>query len=681
MVQGTPAAVAARQPFRRLDDQTLTLLAHTIRGLAIDGVQQANSGHPGMPMGMADVAAVLWGEWLRHNPANPDWFNRDRFVLSGGHGSMLIYSLLHLFGYELPIEELQNFRQWGSRTPGHPENFVTRGVETTTGPLGQGIANAVGMAIAERHLAARYNLPDWRLVDHYTYVFAGDGDLEEGISHEACSLAGHLKLGKLILCYDDNRITIDGPTELSFSEDVLLRFEAYGWQVLSANGHDFDQIRQAFQRAHADTTRPTLIAFRTIIGKGSPNKANTHHVHGAPLGEEEVRLTKEALGLPVDRPFYVPDAIRETITTAALANGRQWEEQWQQTAEGLRAQAPDRWAEFAERLKDSIAPEALELPAPEPGKPIATRAASGRVLDYLAPRVPQLMGGSADLTPSNNTFPRDEKAFSANDPTGRYIHYGVREHAMGAIMNGLALHGGIRPYAGTFFVFTDYMRPAMRMAALMKLPVIYVLTHDSIGLGEDGPTHQPVEHLASLRAMPGMTLIRPMDAAETAEAWKVALTHRQGPVALVLSRQKLPVPDRAAEGMAPAHMLARGGYVLIEDEGFDTIIIASGSEVALALEAKKRLNAEGHRLRIVSMPSTELFAAQSEAYRNEVLPPEVTRRLAVEAGASLSWYPWVGPQGRILGLDRFGASAPGAVLFEKLGFTPEAVAEAVREMA
>ncbi|RMD70475.1 MAG: transketolase, partial [Bacteroidetes bacterium] len=631
MVRNTQATSTRRGPHRQLDVTTLALLAHTIRGLAMDGVQKANSGHPGMPMGMADVAAVLWGEWLRHNPANPDWFDRDRFVLSGGHGSMLLYSLLHLFGYDLPLEELQRFRQWGSRTPGHPENFVTPGVETTTGPLGQGIANAVGMALAERHLAARFNLPELALVDHYTYVFAGDGDLEEGISHEACSLAGHLRLGKLIVCYDDNRITIDGPTALSFSEDVLLRYEAYGWQVLSADGHDFDKIRHAFRQAHADPSRPTIIAFRTVIGKGSPNKANTHEVHGAPLGEEEVRLAKEALGLPADQPFYVPESIRTQITEEARRKGAQWEAQWRQTVAQYRKAAPDAWAEFAERLKDVIPAAALHIPAPAPGKAIATRAASGQALDHIAAHVPQLMGGSADLTPSNNTFPKGEKAFSAADPTGRYIHYGVREHAMGAIMNGLALHGGIRPYAGTFFVFTDYMRPAIRMAALMRLPVIYVLTHDSIGLGEDGPTHQPVEHLASLRAMPNLTLIRPMDAAETVEAWKVALTHRNGPVGLVLSRQKLPLPDRAAEGMAPAGMLAKGGYVLVDDDGFDTIIIASGSEVALALEAKKLLNAEGYRLRIVSMPSTELFAAQPEAYRNEVLPPHVTRRLAVEA--------------------------------------------------
>ncbi len=680
MVRPIHTATKARVPFRQLDTPTLSLLAHTIRGLAIDGVQEARSGHPGMPMGMADVAAVLWGEWLRHNPANPDWFDRDRFVLSGGHGSMLLYSLLHLFGYELPIEELRQFRQWGSRTPGHPENFVTKGVETTTGPLGQGLANAVGMAIAERHLAACYNQPELPLVDHYTYVFAGDGDLQEGISHEACSLAGHLQLGKLIVCYDDNRITIDGPTHLSFSEDVMLRYEAYGWQVLSADGHDFEQIRQALRQAHSEPRRPTLIAFRTIIGKGSPNKANTHHVHGAPLGEEEVRRTKEVLGLPPDQRFFVPERIRQAITEPAREAGKQWEAQWLARTDELKAQAPHLWAEFAERLKDAIPPEALDIPPCETGKAIATRAASGHALDHLAPRLPQLVGGSADLTPSNNTFPKGVEVLSAANPAGRYIHYGVREHAMGAIMNGLALHGGLRPYAGTFFVFTDYMRPAMRMAALMRLPVIYVLTHDSIGLGEDGPTHQPVEHLASLRAMPHMTLIRPMDAAETIEAWKVALTHRRGPVALILSRQKLPVPDRAAEGMAPASMLAKGAYVLVEDEDFDTIIMASGSEVALALEAKPLLHTHGYRVRIVSVPSLELFRAQPQAYREAVLPPKVWRRLAVEAGASLSWHPWVGTRGQILGLDRFGASAPGSVLFEQLGFTPQAILEAVAQM-
>ncbi len=679
-IQNTQPSQAVRKPFRQLDADTLALLANTIRGLAMDAVQQANSGHPGMPMGMADVAAVLWGEWLRHNPVNPDWFNRDRFVLSGGHGSMLIYSLLHLFGYDLPLEELKQFRQWGSRTPGHPENFVTKGVETTTGPLGQGIANAVGMAIAERHLAARYNLPQLPLCDHYTYVFAGDGDMEEGISHEACSLAGHLRLGRLIVLYDDNNITIDGHTDLSFSEDVRLRFEAYGWQVLSVNGHDFRSIRQVLKAAHADTQRPTLIACRTVIGQGSPNKANTHEVHGAPLGEEEVVLAKRNLGLPEEQTFYVPKSITQAITQEARVWGKKWEHQWEKVAEQVQHQDPDLWAEFSDRLNGVVPARALDIPAISVGKPIATRAASGQVLNHLAPLVPQLMGGSADLTPSNNTFPKGETAFSATNPTGRYIHYGVREHAMGAIMNGMALHGGILPYAGTFFVFTDYMRPAMRMAALMKLPVIYVLTHDSIGLGEDGPTHQPVEHLSSLRAMPHMTVIRPMDAAETAVAWRVALTHKDGPVALVLSRQKLPNPDRQAEGLAPASGLERGGYVLCEDKGFDTIIIATGSEVALALSAKKQLNDKGVNVRIVSMPSVELFEAQPEEYQEQVLPTAITRRVAVEAGATLSWYPWVGCKGKIVGLDRFGASAPGQVLFEKLGLTASAVVEAVQAL-
>ena len=658
----------------QISEKQLRALANTIRGLSMDAVQKANSGHPGLPMGMADVAAVLWTEFLRFNPANPRWFNRDRFVLSGGHGSMLLYSLLYLFGYDLSLEDLKNFRQWHSKTPGHPEYRETPGVETTTGPLGQGIANAVGMALAEASLAARYNTPELSLVDHFTYVMAGDGDLEEGISHEACSLAGHQKLGKLILLYDDNRITIDGETELSFSEDVLKRYEAYGWQVQRIDGHDYAAIREALQLAREENNKPSIIACRTVIGYGSPNKAGSHEVHGAPLGEEEVKLTKENLGLPANETFYVPGEVLN-FTRTYLDRGREMEMHWQEKL----LMAPNKEA-FKRCISTEISAEAFDIPAFEAGKNMATRAASGKVLDHLAPHIPALMGGSADLTPSNKTFPKGETAFQPDNRQGRYIHYGVREHAMASIMNGLALHGGVIPYGGTFFVFTDYMRPAMRLAALMGIRAIYVLTHDSIGLGEDGPTHQPIEHLASLRCMPNMRLIRPMDAAETAEAWKLALQRENGPTCLVLTRQKVPEYDRQALGFAPAADLARGGYVLTEDEAYEYILIATGSEVSLAVEAKKQLNEQGKKIRIVAMPSTDLFDEQDAAYRERVLPSGKTKRIAIEAAASLPWYKYVGTEGKIIGLDHFGASAPFGKLYEAFGLTAEHIVEAVNEI-
>ncbi len=653
-----------------VSDRLLRSIANTIRGLSMDAVQKANSGHPGMPMGMADVAAVLWSEFLRFNPANPRWADRDRFVLSGGHGSMLLYSLLYLYGYDLSLEDLKNFRQWHSKTPGHPEYRDTPGVETTTGPLGQGIGNAVGMALAEASLAARYNTPDGELVDHYTYVMCGDGDLEEGVSHEACSFAGHQRLGKLIMLYDDNKITIDGSTDLSFTEDVLKRYEAYGWHVQRIDGHNYDEIRKAIQAAKEETERPSIIACRTIIGFGSPNKAGTHDVHGAPLGEEEVKLAKEALGLPANESFYVPEEVLE-FTRSFLDRGRELEMDWQERS----LMAPNREA-FKKCLTEEIPAEAFDIPAFESGKDMATRAASGKVLDYLAPLIPSLMGGSADLSPSNKTFPKGETAFEPDNRQGRYIHYGVREHAMASIMNGLSLHGGVIPYGGTFFVFTDYMRPPMRLAALMQIRSIYVLTHDSIGLGEDGPTHQPIEHLSSLRCMPNMSVIRPMDAAETAEAWKQALRRENGPTCLVLTRQKVPEYDRKALGFAPATELSKGGYVLTEDENYELILIATGSEVSLAVEAKKLLNEQGKKVRIVAMPSTDLFDAQDEAYRNSVLPKGKTKRIAIEAGATQSWYKYVGLEGKVLGLDHFGASAPYGKLYQEFHLTPEQIAKA-----
>ncbi len=658
----------------KISKEQLRALANTIRGLSMDAVQKANSGHPGLPMGMADVAAVLWTEFLRFNPANPRWFNRDRFVLSGGHGSMLLYSLLYLFGYDLSLEDLKNFRQWHSKTPGHPEYRETPGVETTTGPLGQGIANAVGMALAEASLAARYNRAESQLVDHFTYVMAGDGDLEEGISHEACSFAGHQKLGKLILLYDDNRITIDGKTALSFSEDVLKRYEAYGWQVQRIDGHNYETIRQALQTAREEKDKPSIIACQTVIGYGSPNKAGSHEVHGAPLGEEEVKLTKENLGLPANETFYVPEEVL-SFTRTYLDRGREMEMHWQEKL----LMAPNK-EEFKRCIKEELPAEAFDIPPFEAGKDMATRAASGKVLDHLAPRIPALMGGSADLTPSNKTFPKGETAFQADNRQGRYIHYGVREHAMASIMNGLALHGGVIPYGGTFFVFTDYMRPAMRLAALMGIRAIYVLTHDSIGLGEDGPTHQPIEHLTSLRCMPNMRIIRPMDAAETAEAWKLALRRDDGPTCLVLTRQKVPEYNRKALGFAPATELAKGGYVLTEDEGYEYLLIATGSEVSLAVEAKKLLNDQGKKVRIVAMPSTDLFDAQDAAYRESVLPSGKTKRIAIEAGAGLSWYKYLGSEGKVLGLDHFGASAPFGKLYQAFGLTAERIAEAVNHL-
>ena len=655
------------------------IIANTIRGLSVDGVAAANSGHPGMPLGMADVCAVLWSEHMNFNPKNPKWLNRDRFILSAGHGSMLIYSLLHLYGYDLSMDDLKAFRQWGSKTPGHPENFVTAGVETTTGPLGQGVANAVGFALAEASLAARYNREGSEIIDHYTYVVAGDGCLQEGISHEACSFAGHNKLGKLIMLYDSNNITIDGPTHISFTEDTRKRFEAYGWQVLEIDGHDYDQINAAIAEAKKEKSKPSIIICKTIIGFGSPNRAGTSKAHGEPFPAEEIELMKEKLGLPKDKSFFVPDEISD-LRAKTQEKGESLENKWNELWENYKNKNQEAAKELENSIKGEISKEALDIPQFGSEKAIATRSASGTVLNHIAKYIPQLMGGSADLTPSNNTLPAGEESFSPENPKGRYIRYGVREHGMAAIMNGMALHGGVLPYSGTFFVFSDYMRPAMRMSALMEQQVVYVLTHDSIGLGEDGPTHQPEAHLWAYRTIPNMTVIRPMDANETAEAWKSALKNKKGPTCLVLTRQNLPVYDRAGLGWAKSEEAQKGGYVLCEDEDFEAIIIATGSEVELAVEAKAKLNEQGVKVRIVSMPSTNIFDEQPQEYKESVLPKNILKRVAVEAGVTLGWYKYVGLEGRVIGLDRFGASAPYKTLYKEFGITTDAIVEAVNSL-
>ena len=655
------------------------IIANTIRGLSVDGVAAANSGHPGMPLGMADVCAVLWSEHMNFNPKNPKWLNRDRFILSAGHGSMLIYSLLHLYGYDLSMDDLKAFRQWGSKTPGHPENFITAGVETTTGPLGQGVANAVGFALAEASLAARYNREGSEIIDHYTYVVAGDGCLQEGISHEACSFAGHNKLGKLIMLYDSNNITIDGPTHISFTEDTRKRFEAYGWQVLETDGHDYDQINAAIAEAKKEKSKPSIIICKTIIGFGSPNRAGTSKAHGEPFPAEEIELMKEKLGLPKDKSFFVPDEISD-LRAKTQEKGENLENQWNELWENYKNKNQEAAKELENSIKGEISKEALDIPQFGSEKAIATRSASGTVLNHIAKYIPQLIGGSADLTPSNNTLPAGEESFSPENPKGRYIRYGVREHGMAAIMNGMALHGGVLPYSGTFFVFSDYMRPAMRMSALMEQQVVYVLTHDSIGLGEDGPTHQPEAHLWAYRTIPNMTVIRPMDANETAEAWKSALKNKKGPTCLVLTRQNLPVYDRAGLGWAKSEEAQKGGYVLCGDKDFEAIIIATGSEVELAVEAKTKLNEQGVKVRIVSMPSTNIFDEQPQEYKESVLPKNILKRVAVEAGVTLGWYKYVGLEGRVIGLDRFGASAPYKTLYKEFGITTDAIVEAVNSL-
>ena len=651
------------------------LCINTIRTLAMDAVEAAKSGHPGAPMGLAPAAYVLWTKVLKHHPQNPGWPDRDRFVLSAGHASALLYSLLHLCGYDLPLDEIKRFRQWGSKTPGHPEYGHTPGVETTTGPLGQGIGNAVGMAIAERHLAARFNHGRRKIVDHFTYVFCGDGDLMEGVSSEAASLAGHLGLGRLICLYDDNHVTIDGGTELSFTENVSQRFKAYGWQVLRVkDGNDIEAIRQAFADARAETAKPSLIVCRTHIGYGSPNKQDSHEAHGAPLGADEVRLTKARLGFPPEASFFIPEeALRHF--RRCVERGAKAEAAWQKTFATWAQKFPERAEDWRRAMDRSLPPGwDAELPDFADGKPIATRAAFGQALNAVAPRLPTLMGGSADLSPSNNTAIKGASDFQKGAYDGRYLRFGVREHAMGAILSGLALHGGVRPYGGTFLVFADYMRPSIRLAALMKLPVIYIFTHDSIAVGEDGPTHEPVEHLAALRAIPGLTVIRPGDATETAAAWSLALQGVGGPVALILSRQNLPVLDRRK--FPPADMLTKGAYVLSDAGEPQAVLIATGSEVQLALNAQALLAERGVAARVVSMPSWELFEKMPREYRDAVLPPAVTARVAVEAGIAMGWERYVGASGAVVGMTGFGASAPGGTVMEKFGFTSERVVEA-----
>ncbi|MCP4202354.1 MAG: transketolase [bacterium] len=649
---------------------------NTIRFLAVDMVERANSGHPGAPMGLAALGYTLFARHLRHSPTNPEWPNRDRFVLSCGHASALIYGLLHLSGYDLSLDEIKNFRQFGSKTPGHPEYGLTPGVETTTGPLGQGISTAVGMAIAHERLAAEFNQPDLTLFDYRTWVLASDGDLMEGVASEACSLAGHLKLGSLKVFWDDNRISIDGSTDLSFSENVAQRFAAYGWNILRVeDGNDLAALDAAAKLAAEETERPTLVVVRTHIGFGSPNKQDSSSAHGSPLGKDEVELTKKALGWPLDPRFHIPEETREAFSTT-VSRGKRLEAEWKALRQTHRERHGEQAAELDRRLASHL-PEGWEssLPVFTPADgPVATRKASGAVLNALAPVFPEFVTGSADLTGSVNTYLSDDGDFSASDRLARNFRYGVREHAMGAILNGLALSKAFIPYAGTFLVFSDYMRASVRLAALMEIGSIFVFTHDSIFLGEDGPTHQPEGHLASLRAVPQLTVLRPADANEVAAAWAVALERRDRPSAIVLTRQKLPILEQTAELARDG--VARGGYILSEAPGGSPggLLIATGSEVAIALEAQALLAAEGVEARVVSLPSWELFEAQNAEYRESVLPAWVTARVSVEAGASLGWHRYVGSQGATVAVDRFGASAPYADLLEPFGFTPTQVA-------
>ena len=657
-------------------------LANAIRALSMDAVQRANSGHPGMPMGMADIAEVLWRDFLKHNPGNPHWADRDRFVLSNGHGSMLLYSVLHLAGYPLGIDELKNFRQLGARTAGHPERELEIGIETTTGPLGQGLANAVGMALAEKKLAAAFNRPGHEIVDHHTWVFLGDGCLMEGISHEACSLAGTWGLGKLICFYDDNGISIDGEVAGWFTDDTPKRFEAYGWQVIrNVDGHDPDAVARAIRRAKREKGKPTLICCKTIIGYGAPNKQGREECHGAALGADEVALARKALAWPYE-PFVVPEGIRSAWD--ARAAGKRAESRWQRRFKAYEAEHPGLAAEFRRRTEAAL-PADFDgwiaegaAAAQAAAQPVATRQSSQAVLNALGPRMPELLGGSADLTGSNNTRIKGAAAYTRENADGAYLHYGVREFGMGAIMNGVVLHGGYIPFGGTFLVFSDYARNSLRMASIIGTGSIFVLTHDSIGLGEDGPTHQPVEHVASLRMIPRMEVWRPCDTAETWQAWGAALRRRSAPTVLALTRQSLPQQARDAAQLAA---VARGGYVLVDCAGQpECLLVATGSEVALAVEAARSLAERGRRVRVVSMPCTSVFDAQDAAWRDAVLPPVVTARVAIEAGVPDGWWRYVGPRGRVIGMTSFGASAPAKDLFRHFGFTSAAVVEAAESL-
>jgi transketolase len=677
-----------------IDIQTLAI--NTIRALAMDAVQQAESGHPGTPMALAPLAYALFTKHMKHDPTDPDWPDRDRFVLSAGHASLVLYSSLFLSGYDLTLDDIKQFRQWESRTPGHPEYGYTPGVETTTGPLGQGFGNAVGMAIAEAHLAAKFNRSDMPIVDHHTWFICSDGDIMEGVSHEVASIAGHFGLGKLIGFYDDNSITIDGRTELTFSDDTRRRFEGYNWQVLEIDDvNDLEQIDRAVEMAKLEVRRPTLVITKTHIGYGSPNRQDTAKAHGEPLGKDEVRLAKENLGWPSQEPFYVPEEAVAHWREQTLERGARAHEEWRQLLATYTKAHQVESAELTRRLRGDL-PEGWDAKIPTFTKDngsVATRAASGIVLNAIAPVLPELVGGSADLTGSNNTAIKGEQIFSRDNHGGRYIHFGVREHGMGTVMNGMALHGGFVPFGGTFLIFSDYMRPPIRLAAFMEQHVIYLYTHDSIGLGEDGPTHQPIEQLSALRAIPNITLIRPADASETAEAWRVAVKHTTGPVALVLTRQKLAFIDREVYGAASG--LARGAYVLAAPGGggrregalptppphspLDVVMMSSGSEVGLILAAQQKLEAEGISASVVSMASHELFARQDAAYRDSVLPPGVPR-IAIEAAHPMSWYRWVGTDGVVLGLERFGASAPYERIYEELGLTVDRLVETAKRL-
>ncbi|HVS82041.1 MAG TPA: transketolase [Pyrinomonadaceae bacterium] len=691
------------------------LCINTIRALAIDAVQKAESGHPGLPLGAAPMAYVLWTRFLRYNPKNPKWENRDRFLLSAGHGCMLLYSLLYLTGYDLSLDEIKNFRQWGSKTPGHPEYGLTPGVEITTGPLGQGFANGVGMAMGAAHLAAKFNQKDFPLIDHYVYAIASDGDLMEGVASEAASLAGHLKLGKLIYLYDDNHVTIEGFTDLAFSEDVRKRFEAYGWHTSTVeDGNDLDAIEAAIRDAQSVSDQPSLISVKTTIGYGMPT-AGTRKAHSDAPGEDAVRETKRHLGWPEDKQFYVPDEALAHFREA-IERGAQTEREWNELVKNYEAKHPDLGSMWRTVMSGELPKDwETHLPNFEDAKPVATRVASGQVINALAPHLPMLIGGSADLGVSNNTDIKDSGSFEAGSYDGRIIHFGVREHAMGATLTGMALNGGLIPYGGTFMTFSDYMRPSIRLAALSEVQVIYVFTHDSIGLGEDGPTHQPIEHLAALRAIPHLFVVRPADVHEVREAWRLAILRRNAPTALALTRQKVPLIDRAL--CAPAEGLRRGGYVLADgaearprgpqpsisagvgrsgsaqDERGTSptvregsagtprlILIATGSEVSLALDARDQLQKDGIATRVVSMPCVELFEEQTQDYRDEILPPSITARLAIEAGVRQGWDRYVGPRGDVICLDRFGASAPGDVAMKNLGFNVENVLSRARKL-
>lgn len=666
-----------------VDKRVEELSINTIRTLAMDAVQQAGSGHPGTAMALAPLAYVLWSRFLRFNPKNPGWFDRDRFVLSNGHASILQYAMLHLTGYDLPLDELKNFRQWGSRTPGHPEYGHVPGVETTTGPLGQGVMTAVGMAIAEAHLAGRFNRDGHAVVDHHTYVFCGDGDLMEGASHEAASIAGHLGLGKLIYIFDDNHISIEGPTDIAFTEDVAGRFEAYKWHVQNVgdNANDIDRLAIAIEAARAETNRPSLIIVRSHIAFGAPTMQDTPEAHGAPLGDEEIKLTKRAYGWPEDKKFFVPNEVYTHMREAG-ERGMGIEKTWQAAVAAFKNDHPDLGAEFEAAMSGDLPggwTKALpSFDASEKGE--ATRGSSGKVINAIADVVPTFLGGSADLAPSTKTLIKSSDYFTRDNPTGRNIAWGVREHGMCAASNGMLLHGGVRPFASTFFIFTDYARPAIRLAALMGIPVIFVMTHDSIGLGGDGPTHQPVEHLASLRAMPNMVVIRPGDANETVYAWRAAMERLDGPTMLVLSRQNVPTLDRGR--FAAADGTLKGAYVLAKEKGSkpDIILIATGSEVALALKARDKLSGEGIDTRVVSMPSWELFGKQPDDYRESVLPSAVTKRVAIEAGSPQGWCRWLGNNGCMVGVTTFGASAEDKDIFENYGFTVDNVVSHVKKM-